>query len=908
MAHVLAGVGDHARAAEGARMALRVSTYEKGGVWGIPERAASLLLWSLLADGDDAEALRWVLTAADKWMQTRPDWRTRPAPVSALLTDWLHGVHYLRAEPLVEEVLWALRAVLPLSVREDSYGVFPATLGLERPGWTADLISVLGVARYYRGELNEAEALLRQALRCEPSPRYSQAQTHLWLGRVLLAKGQIQQSEAELNRGWAGEEDAQWWQQRDYADARLQYAVAKLQVGEAEEGERLARQVLETVSKDERIAEQLQALGVLAAALDSQGKAQEAARAGEQATQIAQQLAHREARLGAASLLAGLYASLGAEELAEAAAGRSGGRLWLRDRTTESLRREAQVRAVQGEPEKAERALTVAMKIDKLVGNRARLADDLFTLGALAGRRAEHTKAERLLQEAVDAARGVGYTAREAHALVELMAVRLAQEQADRAAELSEAVDRLSEELKLAPLQMRVGMVQGWLAEEQGDHSGALRRYVGAADALERMRAGLAVEALHIGLLESRAGVHQRLVSLLVRMAQDGEELGDELLGSRDPGLLALHYAEAGRARALLGRMRGVFVSDLSGMEKADAAELDRARAAVATARQALWAEMAKEEPEQEALDKLAAEVRKAQAASDALRDRLLTKYPAETLRAGREEALAPLETVQVCAEHDCAALEYWVGEDESWAWSVSPSDPEVKLFRIGKGREELAELVGRLQRAMTRTPPATPMAEAILRQLAEVLLPAGDSALPPDKRLVILPDGPLYDLPFGLLPYEGKQLIERAPLIYLPSLSVLRALGKASWPTAQEAQISVFARPNSPDPRAVDLPGTEKEAEAIARVVGDGVTALVGDGATETAAKRAAQECDVLHLAAHGLLDRRQPAHSAILLSAGGADDGLLEPMEIAALPIRSRLVVLSACRSAGGGYVAGE
>ena len=538
----------------------------------------------------------------------------------------------------------------------------------------------------------------------------------------------------------------------------------------------------------------------------------------------------------------------------------------------------------------------------------ARTADDLYSLGAVAAQRGEYVKAEQLLQQSAVAARGAGYKDLEANALVELMAVRLVQGKTAEAAELSEAVDKLAGALALAPVQVRVGTVQGWLAEACANRAEALRRYVAAEQALEQVRAGPATEALHIGLLESRGGIHARLVNLLGRIAEQGQKVEEKLLGTRDASLAALHYAEAGRGRALLGRMHGVFVTEPTGLGKRDAAKLKGLQEQVDEARKALSAEMAKQEPERKKLDELAGKLREAHAAHDAFRDRLLVRTPAQALRAGREEAIGPGDAGQVCADARCVALEYWVGDEESWAWVVSPWPRPVRLWRIGSGRQELGELVGRLQRALTREPPAQELAQAALAQLAKVLLPDGLPGMPPDGRLVILPDGPLSDLPFGLLPYQGKLLLEHAPLAYVPSLSLLRALGKAGWPGAGEATIAVLARPKSPDSRAVDLPGTEQEAKAIAEIAGDKATVLMGARATEGAAKDAARKSDVLHLAVHGLLDRQQPAHSALLLTPAGDDDGLLEATELASLPMASKLVVLSACRSASGGYVAGE
>src|SRR5262249_55021015 len=60
---------------------------------------------------------------------------------------------------------------------------------------------------------------------------------------------------------------------------------------------------------------------------------------------------------------------------------------------------------------------------------------------------------------------------------------------------------------------------------------------------------------------------------------------------------------------------------------------------------------------------------------------------------------------------------------------------------------------------------------------------------------------------------------------------------------------------------------------------------------------------------AAHAVADDERPERSSVLLAPGSpAEDGLLQVREIADLPLGGRIVVLSACRSAGGSLLRGE
>jgi CHAT domain-containing protein len=66
-----------------------------------------------------------------------------------------------------------------------------------------------------------------------------------------------------------------------------------------------------------------------------------------------------------------------------------------------------------------------------------------------------------------------------------------------------------------------------------------------------------------------------------------------------------------------------------------------------------------------------------------------------------------------------------------------------------------------------------------------------------------------------------------------------------------------------------------------------------------------------VLHLAAHAVLDDRDPLYSHVVLSQageGGQEDGLLEARELMDLELDAELAVLSACQTARGRVAPGE
>jgi CHAT domain-containing protein len=107
----------------------------------------------------------------------------------------------------------------------------------------------------------------------------------------------------------------------------------------------------------------------------------------------------------------------------------------------------------------------------------------------------------------------------------------------------------------------------------------------------------------------------------------------------------------------------------------------------------------------------------------------------------------------------------------------------------------------------------------------------------------------------------------------------------------------------DAPLPR---LPGAADEARAItSQVKSAGVVSLGGAAATEAAVRSQVEARSILHFAAHTVVKDNDPFASYVALarSDGGEEsDGVLTAREVYGLNLAADLVVLSACRSAGG------
>ena len=102
-------------------------------------------------------------------------------------------------------------------------------------------------------------------------------------------------------------------------------------------------------------------------------------------------------------------------------------------------------------------------------------------------------------------------------------------------------------------------------------------------------------------------------------------------------------------------------------------------------------------------------------------------------------------------------------------------------------------------------------------------------------------------------------------------------------------------------------LPGSGEEAKAVAARADADV--LLGRAASEHRLKTLPlSQYSVLHFATHALVDERIAVRTALALTPGDGEDGFVTPGDLGRLRLNADLVVLSACRTAGGVVVDGE
>jgi CHAT domain-containing protein len=355
----------------------------------------------------------------------------------------------------------------------------------------------------------------------------------------------------------------------------------------------------------------------------------------------------------------------------------------------------------------------------------------------------------------------------------------------------------------------------------------------------------------------------------------------------------ALRFAERTRARALLDEMQRGHV-DLAHALTPE--ERDQERAIERRLRNAKGADR-----------------EQARGALIAWRTRLFATHPELRLARGAAEIPSLAQLHEIVPDPSTAVLAYAALERRTWLFVITsgagaPATPSLAVHRLAIDNDTLAARVHHLRDSLAAR--SLEFSVESRKLYADVMQPAAD-ALRGATRLVIIPDGVLWDLPFQALPVTSpsgrkQYLAERAIVEYAPSLTFLREARHARV-TPPEGLQDLLALGNPTFDRTIPpLPETEREVRALAALYGPRkATMLTGAAASEQRVKAEAAHYRVLHLATHGVLDDRDPMYSAVLLAHAAKndlEDGRLEAREVMNLSLNADLVVLSACDSARG------
>lgn len=593
------------------------------------------------------------------------------------------------------------------------------------------------------------------------------------------------------------------------------------------------------------------------------------------------------------------------------------------------------VHYVRGDYPRAIEVMNQALKLDEELGNKAGTAAVLNNLGNVYNDQGDYARALESLQRGLKIAEELGYE----HVVVSTL-TNIAQTHqylgkhreslgyTDRAIALlrkNDNADVLWETLTAA------GRAHAALDQFEP----ARESFLEAISIIEKLRGQLAGgERGQQRFFEGKVSPYYEMVDLLVRRRDTAQ---------------ALVYAERAKGRVLLDVLSNGRVRINKAMT---AGELARDQVLTAELK-SLNTQLSRLRPDAEESERaaLTARLEKARLEYEAFQTGLYAAHPELKVQRGQAATLTLEEAAKLSPDDGTALVEYAVGEGNSYLFVLTKAPGRrgaqpvtLNVYPLNLKAKELAEMSEDFRRRVAERD-LTVKTQA--RRLYDLLLKAAEKQLAGVSKLVIVPDGPLWDLPFQAL-HRGPRgyLLEDYAVSYAPSLSVLREMrrkrpdalsargGRRPAP-AGKVRVSLPASPapelfalGNPvpgtgavakadplrgDDELVPLPDAEREVNTLGKLYGrDRSKVLVGAQATEEQVKAEAGKYMLLHFATHAVLDDRNPMYSRIVLSdaGGGAqgEDGLLEAWELMNLDLTAEMAVLSACQTARGRVGAGE
>jgi CHAT domain-containing protein len=303
--------------------------------------------------------------------------------------------------------------------------------------------------------------------------------------------------------------------------------------------------------------------------------------------------------------------------------------------------------------------------------------------------------------------------------------------------------------------------------------------------------------------------------------------------------------------------------------------------------------------------------------------------------RGARETQPVTSSTIAAAIPNDhTAVLEYVVGARDAPTTLLVVTRAGVQA-RLLTPIDSLAE---RIDRFVSLTESGAD-ARLLSRALGAALFDSAVTALPQAiNSIVVIPDGRLYRVPFDALRMtDNRYVVERFAVTVAPSAAVVatlwqRARERNSTPVERPMRLLAFGDPAfahrdvagiaAPQEAAAEtyhsafdsagglqrLKASGGEARLVARFASEAEVRL-GEQASAAYLKRAALEhIRVIHFATHALVDERTAARTALALAPGDGESGFVGPGDLAGLKLDADLIVLSACRTAGGVVLGGE
>jgi len=543
-----------------------------------------------------------------------------------------------------------------------------------------------------------------------------------------------------------------------------------------------------------------------------------------------------------------------------------------------------------------------ALALREEMDDKSGQGDILAGIGSTLLRQKNYSEALDSFEKALGLFRAIPNQEKMAEVLTRVADTFLLQNDYEKALSAAESATALATQLDNKDLLWYAQMLAG-KAQVKLDHGPqAYDLLTNAIATVESLRTEASVVA---------AGDHRRSLPYLSMI---------DLLMSQHRPSEAFNYAERAKTQFLIDLLKNNNATTYKGLSLDQRREEQRLLSEVASLEMQLGREAEQRVPSETRRLDLREELRKARAAYAVFFRKVFSENP--SLKTGRGELAAlKLDDIRLLInDTSTALLEYTITEDNTYLFVLTadkgtartpqrkrPIEINLKVYPLEVKHAELASSVRHFQQLLSSRADGF---QEPARELYDLLLKPAEDQIGLKTRLVIVPDGVLWRLPFEALQSEDDHyVVDQKQVTYAASLSALREMQKPRLPVGRPNSLLVaYGNPElsknfTTRLQLVDA-GMKLETspadqeEEIKRITTSyGATAsrvYVGPQASEDRIKADTSRAAILHFAGAAILDDTSPMSSFIALSsATKQQDGFLQGREIMNLQSNAELVV---------------
>ena len=536
-------------------------------------------------------------------------------------------------------------------------------------------------------------------------------------------------------------------------------------------------------------------------------------------------------------------------------------------------------------------ALTLREEMDDKSGQ----GDILAGIGSTHLRLKNYSEALDSFEKALGLFKSVPNQEKMAEVLTRVSQAFLLQNDYAKALSAAESAASISTQLGNGELLWYARMLTGKAHSKLEHGPQAYNAFTGAISTVESLREEASV---------ATAGDHSRSLPYLYAI--------DFLMNEQRPSE-AFHYAEQAKTQFLIDLLKSNNAVPQKGLSVDQRREEQRLAGEIASLEIQLERDAEQRSQSEARRSELQDKLRRSRAAYVEFRRKAFSANPG--LKISRGE-LAPLKLDDIrllITDTSTALLEYTITETNTYLFVLTADktgartaqgkrqmEINLKVYPLEVRHDELASRVRHFQELLASR---AGNFHELAQELYDLLVKPAEDQIGLKTKLVVVPDGSLWHLPFeALQPSEDHYVVDQAQVSYAPSLSSLREMRKQRLPAGRLNSLLVaYGNPelskNFQKRFELAYAGVKLESSAeqeeIRRIA---TNYYAGPQASEERVKSDISRARIVHFSSPTILDDMSPMSSFIGLSSETSQqDGFLQIREIMDLQSTAELVVAS-------------